>query len=52
MSGAPGTLDDWLSRIEGLHPKGIELGLERVGEVIRNGTGASGKLNPLTAQMN
>jgi UDP-N-acetylmuramoyl-tripeptide--D-alanyl-D-alanine ligase len=26
--------------------------LERVGEVIRNGTGASGKLNPLTAQMN
>ena len=35
MSGAPGTLDDWLSRIEGLHPKGIELGLERVGEVAR-----------------
>ena len=26
--------------------------LERVGEVIRNGTGASGKLNPPTAQMN
>lgn len=26
--------------------------LERVGEVIRNGIGASGKLNPLTAQMN
>lgn len=26
--------------------------LERVGEVIRNGTGASGKMNPLAAQMN
>ena len=28
-----GALADWLARIEGLHPKGIELGLDRVREV-------------------
>ncbi len=27
------TLDDWLDRIESLHPRSIELGLERVGKV-------------------
>lgn len=34
----PDTLDDWLSHLEALHPKGaagIELGLERVAEVSR-----------------
>lgn len=28
--GTPVTLDDWLARIEGLHPNTIELGLDRV----------------------
>lgn len=29
----PLTFEQWLARIEGLHPSGIELGLERVGRV-------------------
>ncbi|HYF60557.1 MAG TPA: bifunctional folylpolyglutamate synthase/dihydrofolate synthase, partial [Burkholderiaceae bacterium] len=33
-AAAPGlSLADWLARIEGLHPKSVELGLDRVREV-------------------
>ena len=31
----PRTLSDWLTAIEGAHPAGIALGLERVGAVAR-----------------
>ena len=33
MSVEPSTLNDWLSRLESLHPKAIDMGLERVTEV-------------------
>ncbi|HEY5719467.1 MAG TPA: Mur ligase family protein, partial [Gammaproteobacteria bacterium] len=32
-SGQGGALGDWLRRLEGLHPRSIDLGLERVGRV-------------------
>jgi dihydrofolate synthase/folylpolyglutamate synthase len=31
----PGNLDDWLERIESQHPKSVDLGLERCGQVWR-----------------
>ena len=33
-SSQPSTLDDWLRRLETLHPKKIDLGLERVRTVV------------------
>lgn len=35
MHNLPDTLDGWLSYCESLHPRNIEMGLERVGEVAR-----------------
>ena len=33
QAARPATLAEWLQRVEGLHPKTIELGLDRVREV-------------------
>ena len=33
MQSSPRTLADWLSRLESLHPKAIDMGLDRVAEV-------------------
>ena len=33
MHNLPDTLDGWLNYCESLHPRNIEIGLERVGEV-------------------
>ena len=36
MLPAPTSLNDWLNRLESLHPKAIDMGLERVAEVGRS----------------